>query len=224
MGGGEGGSSGPNRHPLVFPFPPLFQHAPVYTLGKRGRPADVRPGADAGIAVVASPRGGQATWHGPGQVVVYPIVRLRAFGLGPRAYVEALEDAAIAVAGAAGVPARGRVPGRTGVWVGDRKLAAVGVRVSGGVTTHGLAVNVCPDLGAFSGIVPCGDAATEPTSLDAELAARGVPPAQRPTTDDVARSLVASLAVRLGGAGVGEGAVADAVRGDAALLRALRAE
>lgn len=219
MGEGRDGALSLSRREPLLASPP--QHAPVYTLGKRGRPSDVRPGADPGIAVVAAPRGGQATWHGAGQVVLYPILRLRAFALGPRAYVESLEDAAVAVAGAAGVAARGRVPGRTGVWVGARKLAAVGVRVSGGVATHGLAYNVCPDLEAFRGIVPCGDEGADPTSLDAELAARGVPPTQRPTVDDVGRALVVALAVRLGGAGVAEADARDVAGGDSALLRAL---
>jgi len=88
------------------------------------------------------PRGGETTYHGPGQLVVYPILNLRGFGLGARSYVEALEDSMVAVAGAYGVAARGRVPGRTGVWVGERKLGAVGVRISHGVTSHGLALNV----------------------------------------------------------------------------------
>ena len=81
MGEGRDGALSLSRREPLLASPP--QHAPVYTLGKRGRPSDVRPGADPGIAVVAAPRGGQATWHGAGQVVLYPILRLRAFALGP---------------------------------------------------------------------------------------------------------------------------------------------
>ena len=115
------------------------------------------------------PRGGETTFHGPGQLVAYPILALRPLGIGARAYVEALEDSMVAVAGAYGVAAHGRVPGRTGVWVGERKLGAVGVRISGGVTTHGLALNVDTDLSAFDAIVPCGAPDKSVTSLAAEV-------------------------------------------------------
>lgn len=124
-----------------------------------------------GVHVEAIPRGGETTYHGPGQLVAYPILALRGLGLGARAYVEALEDAMVAAAGAYGVAARGRVPGRTGVWVGDRKLGAVGVRISRGATSHGLALNVDTDLAAFDAIVPCGAPDRAATSLAAEVGA-----------------------------------------------------
>ncbi|KAK9825202.1 hypothetical protein WJX81_008281 [Elliptochloris bilobata] len=152
----------------------LLQHAPVYTLGKRGSSKDFRTAPEQlqaqGAEVHLSDRGGEVTYHGPGQVVMYPIVNLRRLGVGARAYVEGLEDAMVRVAGAYGVSARGRVPARTGVWVGDRKLGAVGVRISHGVATHGVALNVATDLRAFAPIVACGLAGAVATSLHAELA------------------------------------------------------
>lgn len=127
---------------------------------------------DHGIPVVTIPRGGETTYHGPGQLVAYPILSLRGLSLGARAYVETLEDTIIAVAGAYGVAARGRVPGRTGVWVGERKLGAVGVRISYGTTSHGLALNVDTDLSAFDAIVPCGAPDKTVTSLAAQVGAK----------------------------------------------------
>lgn len=151
----------------------LVQHVPVYTIGKRGSLSDFRNGVEAvksrGADVASVPRGGETTYHGPGQLVAYPILGLRGLGLGARAYVEALEDAVVSAAGAYGVSARGRVPGRTGVWVGERKLGAVGVRISHGTTSHGLALNVDTDLSAFDEIVPCGAPDKRATSLAAEL-------------------------------------------------------
>jgi len=137
----------------------LLQHAPVFTVGKRGRghgfatDAHMRAALSAGASLDAdSPRGGQATFHGPGQAVAYPVVCLRSLGLGARRYVEALEDACVRAAGRWGVHAEGRQPaGRTGVWAGGRKVAAVGVRVSRGVATHGLAFNVADDRGGGGG-------------------------------------------------------------------------
>lgn len=108
------------------------------------------------IDIETIPRGGETTYHGPGQLVAYPIVDLRNRSLGARAYVEGLEDALVATVGAFGVQARGRVPGRTGVWVGSRKVAAIGVKISQGVTSHGIALNVDLDLEPFKWIVPCG--------------------------------------------------------------------
>ncbi|HVL97912.1 MAG TPA: lipoyl(octanoyl) transferase LipB [Egibacteraceae bacterium] len=129
------------------------EHEPVYTAGRHADVAahvlGTRP-----IPVVAVDRGGDVTYHGPGQLVVYPIVRLRA-RRAVRAYVEALEEACVRTAAAYGIVAR---PDRrrTGVWVGGEKLAAIGIRVEDGVTSHGLAFNVTTDLDDFAGIVPCG--------------------------------------------------------------------
>uniref|UniRef100_A0A1D2A604 lipoyl(octanoyl) transferase n=1 Tax=Auxenochlorella protothecoides TaxID=3075 RepID=A0A1D2A604_AUXPR len=151
----------------------LVQHAPVYTIGKRGSSRDFRSTPDQirdlGAIIHSSPRGGEVTFHGPGQLVAYPIVHLRDRQLGARAYVESLEDALIDSLREYGIKARGRVPGGTGVWVGDRKIAAVGVRISRGVASHGIALNVCTDLSWFRHIVPCGFRDKGVTSIAAEL-------------------------------------------------------
>ncbi len=130
----------------------VCEHDPVYTAGRHADLANVLDAS--AIPVVRADRGGDVTYHGPGQVVVYPIVRLA----GPRrvrAYVEALQAACIRVAFQHGVTARTEQT-RPGVWVGDDKLAAVGVRIRRGATSHGLAFNVDPDLTHYAGIVPCG--------------------------------------------------------------------
>jgi len=151
----------------------LLEHAAVYTAGRRTarweRPTD-------GSDVVDVDRGGRITWHGPGQLVVYPIVRL-ADPVDVVAYVRALEQAVIDLAAEHGVTGV-RVPGRSGVWVTgspDRKLAAVGVRVARGVTMHGVAVNADADLAPFAGIVPCGISDAGVTSLSAETGRRITP-------------------------------------------------
>lgn len=137
----------------------LLEHPPVYTLGRRADRSHVLLASDElerrGIEVVEVDRGGDVTYHGPGQLVAYPIVRL-ARSRGVVDYVRALESVIILALGELGVDAT-RVGGLTGVWVAGEKVAAIGVRVgAGGVTSHGLAVNVDPDLDDFSGIVACG--------------------------------------------------------------------
>lgn len=138
-----------------------LEHDPVYTAGRRADiVANVLGTRD--IPVVRVDRGGDVTYHGPGQLVAYPVVKLRS-SKQVRPYVEGLEEACVRVAADFGVRARpsarpAAAPGgrRTGVWVGDEKLAAVGVRVHRGVTSHGLAFNVTTNLDDFRGIVPCG--------------------------------------------------------------------
>jgi lipoyl(octanoyl) transferase len=149
----------------------LLEHPPVYTAGKRTEPWE-RP-AD-GTPVVDVDRGGKITWHGPGQVTGYPIVRL-ADPVDVVAYVRDLEQLLIDVCADLGL-ATGRVDGRSGVWTPDgaRKVAAIGIRVSRGVTMHGFALNCDPDLSAYDRIVPCGIADATVTSLSRELA-RDVP-------------------------------------------------
>jgi lipoyl(octanoyl) transferase len=153
----------------------LLEHEHVYTLGRRGDEAhllaDAATLARWGVACHRVDRGGDITYHGPGQLVGYPIVRLRGAGRGVRAYVEALETALIAVAAAFGIAAATR-PGRPGVWVGDQKLAALGITVSHGIAYHGFALNVAPDLAYFARIVPCGIADAGVTSLAALLGRR----------------------------------------------------
>jgi lipoyl(octanoyl) transferase len=131
----------------------LLEHDRVYTAGPHADTAAHVLGTT-GIRVVATDRGGDVTYHGPGQLVAYPIVRL-ADPKGVRRYVEALQEACVRTAAAYGITARGD-RARTGVWVGDAKLAAIGIRVQRGVTSHGLAFNVAPDLDDFAGIIPCG--------------------------------------------------------------------
>lgn len=142
-------------------------------MGKRGTTTDFRFNMesllDSGVEIAKTSRGGETTYHGPGQVVMYPIIRLKQFKLGARAYVEALEDAMIDTGAEYGLECKGRIPGKTGVWIKDRKIGAVGVAISGGVTRHGVAFNVCPDLSAYSKIIACGDPVAEATSLKNEL-------------------------------------------------------
>lgn len=148
----------------------LLEHPPVYTLGRRATMEhvllDAGARAAAGIDVVEVDRGGDVTYHGPGQLVAYPIVRLA----GQRHvvdFVRALEQVAIVALASLGVAGRRR-EGLTGVWVDHAKIVAIGVRVgAGGVTSHGLALNVAPDLTHFAGIVPCGLATEGVTSLAA---------------------------------------------------------
>ncbi|MDA0301476.1 MAG: lipoyl(octanoyl) transferase LipB [Chloroflexi bacterium] len=134
----------------------LIEHAPVYSMGARGGRASVRLPLEALPApLVDTDRGGDITWHGPGQLVAYPILDLRRRGLGVAAYIEALEGMLLDTLAAFGIAA-GLVEGRRGIWVAGDKIAALGIRVQGGVSLHGIALNVSPDLGWFDAIVPCG--------------------------------------------------------------------
>jgi len=146
----------------------LLEHPSVYTAGKRTQTFEM---PSDGTPVVQVDRGGRITWHGPGQLVGYPIVKL----LKPTelvGFVRTLESALISVCAEIGVNAV-RVDGRSGVWIsdgkGDRKIAAIGIRVASGVTMHGFALNVSPDLSKFSQIVPCGIDDAAVTSLAIEL-------------------------------------------------------
>lgn len=142
----------------------LLEHAAVYTAGRSTQPAD-RPFD--GSPVIDTDRGGRITWHGPGQLVAYPIIRL-GDPLDVRRYVCRLEQAIIDTCADFGL-ATGRVAGRTGVWVaGTRKIAAIGVRVSRGAALHGLALNCCNDLASYDRIVPCGIRDAGVTTLSAE--------------------------------------------------------
>jgi lipoyl(octanoyl) transferase len=137
----------------------MLEHPPVNTRGRRSGPDDLPFGEDVararGVDVVATDRGGKLTYHGPGQLVGYPIVRVDDVV----AYVRTLEQALVAALGDEGIQARARPdegPDFTGVWVEDRKIASIGVHVARGVTTHGFAVNVEDDLQPFNWVVPCG--------------------------------------------------------------------
>jgi lipoyl(octanoyl) transferase len=148
----------------------LLEHISVYTAGKRTEPQE-RP--TDGTPVVDVDRGGKITWHGPGQLVGYPIVRLPDSVLVVD-YVRRLEEAIIGMLGGYGL-ATGRVRGRSGVWLAadeirpERKIAAIGVRVAAGTTMHGFAINVDPDLSRFDTIIPCGLVGVGVTSMAAEL-------------------------------------------------------
>lgn len=151
----------------------LLEHPHTYTRGRLAPDADLLLDAETraarGINVVETDRGGLITYHGPGQLVAYPIIQLRGRG-GPRWYVRTLEQVIINTLAAFDLPAA-TVEGLTGVWTvdGQRKLAAIGVKIAGGVAYHGFAINVNPDLTMFDGIVPCGIPDREVTSLAAEL-------------------------------------------------------
>lgn len=152
----------------------LLEHEPVFTAGRRTEPAErPMPGAGHGAEVIDVDRGGKITWHGPGQLVGYPIVALPD-PIDVVAYVRRVEEMLIATCADLGLETM-RVSGRSGVWVPadertpERKVAAVGIRVSRGVTMHGFAVNASNDLGWFADIVPCGIADAGVTSLSREL-------------------------------------------------------
>lgn len=146
----------------------LLEHPPVFTAGKRTqdheRPQD-------GTPVIEVDRGGKITWHGPGQIVGYPIIKL----INPHelvGFVREIEAALISVCAQFGINTV-RIPGRSGVWIkdekGERKIAAIGIRVASGVTMHGFALNICPDLSPFNLIIPCGIDDAAVTSLEVEL-------------------------------------------------------
>ena len=149
----------------------LLQHPHVYTLGRRGSDSDILVSTDAlkilDADVHRTDRGGEVTYHGPGQLVGYPILNLRAAGLGPLTYVRALERIIISTLAELDIDSTAEDK-PTGVWVDDAKIAAIGVRVSRGVTIHGFALNVNPDLSYFKHIVPCGMPDANVTSI-AEL-------------------------------------------------------
>lgn len=156
-------SSGQIPHTLLF-----VEHPPVFTAGKRTldfeRPQD-------GTAVIDVNRGGKITWHGPGQIVGYPIVRL-AKPTELVGFVREIESALIDTCNEFGLHVQ-RIKGRSGVWIKDdvnpRKIAAIGIRVAKGTTMHGFALNVNPDLSAFSQIIPCGIVDAQVTSMAQEL-------------------------------------------------------
>jgi lipoyl(octanoyl) transferase len=152
----------------------LLEHPPVITLGvkTRNNQTNIVAGpealAAAGVEVFETGRGGDVTYHGPGQLVGYPIIDLKPDRCDVHKYVRDVEDVMIRTAAAFGVTA-GRLPGLTGAWVGDEKLAAIGVRISRWVTSHGFAFNVSTALEHFDFIVPCGITDKGVTSLERQL-------------------------------------------------------
>ncbi|MGH2919196.1 MAG: lipoyl(octanoyl) transferase LipB [Solirubrobacteraceae bacterium] len=154
----------------------LLEHPPVYTRGRRSDPSELPMGEawylTQGIDVVDTNRGGRLTYHGPGQLVGYPIMRIDDV----IAYLRTMESALVAALADAGVQARARPdegPDFTGVWTGERKIASIGVHVSRGVTTHGFAVNVQNDLQPFGWVVPCGLDGVSMTSVLKETRGSG---------------------------------------------------
>lgn len=137
----------------------ILEHPPVYTCGRRTDPAHLLSTPEQlavhGIEVVYVERGGDVTYHGPGQLVAYPILNLRTRNIYPISFVRRLEQTIVMALATLGVPSEPK-PGKPGVWVGGDKIASLGVHVSGGVSTHGISINIDPDLEAFRAIVPCG--------------------------------------------------------------------
>ena len=175
----------------------LLEHPHTYTLGRRLIEEDLVLGegerAARGIATYRVDRGGRATYHGPGQLVAYPVVRLSG-RYDVITYLRALEDALIATTARYGIGAR-RDPRHTGVWVDDDKIAAIGVKITRGVTMHGFALNVTTDLAMYGGIVPCGIAEEGRwvTSIEAQTG-------RRHAVKEVAEAAAADLADVFGSA------------------------
>jgi len=163
----------------------LLEHPHVITLGRNGHLQNLLAGEEilrrAGISFYPTDRGGDITYHGPGQLVGYPIIDLREWKRDVGAYVRGVEQAIIDTLADFGIAA-GRIPKLTGVWVGERKIAAIGVHISRWVTSHGFALNVTTDLSYFQYIVPCG--LTKPVTSMAQLG-------PKPELTEVSRSLAA---------------------------------
>jgi lipoyl(octanoyl) transferase len=171
----------------------LLEHPHVITLGTRSRPghvlADVAERARLGIELFETGRGGDVTYHGPGQLVGYPILDLKPDRKDLHRYLRDLEEVLIRAAAAFGVSAR-RLPGLTGVWTDTGKLAAIGVRVSSGwITSHGFALNATTDLRYFRAIVPCGIPDRDVTSLERELGRSVTPEAVEEAVVEAFRSV-----------------------------------
>jgi lipoyl(octanoyl) transferase len=147
----------------------LLEHPHVYTIGRKGTAEHLLWDEDVrrrrGVDLVWSDRGGDATYHGPGQLVGYPIIDLARHGLDLLVYLRSLEGSLIAYLAELGLFGAA-VPGLTGVWVGDAKVGAIGVKFNGGVVSHGFALNLTTDLEYFEGIVPCGIADKKATSVE----------------------------------------------------------
>lgn len=179
------------------------EHQPVYTLGRHADPRNIvrRQWLEAqGAEVVEIDRGGDVTFHGPGQLVVYPIVDLQRCGLGVKNYVHLLEEAVILTLAGYGIES-GRVEGATGVWLGigtpdERKICAIGIRCSRFIAMHGLALNVSTDLSWFSAINPCGFIDKGVTTLHSELLSCSV--SNIPSLDEVADTVREHLVNLLG--------------------------
>jgi lipoyl(octanoyl) transferase len=149
----------------------LLEHPHVFTMGKAASPDDVlwdeEERARHDVEVVWSDRGGEATYHGAGQLVGYPILDLARFGLTIPQYLEKLEQSLIDYLQELGIESQPGEPGLTGVWSSGEKIAAIGIKLNRSIVSHGFALNLTTDLGYFGGIVPCGHAEKRPTSVEA---------------------------------------------------------
>jgi lipoate-protein ligase B len=154
----------------------LLEHPHVFTMGKAALPEhllwDGAEQARREVDVIWSDRGGEATYHGPGQLVGYPILDLARFGLSIPQYLQKLEQSLIDYLKELGVDSEPGEPGLTGVWSGGEKVAAIGIKLNRSIVSHGFALNLTTDLGYFNGIVPCGHADLRPTSVEAITGAR----------------------------------------------------
>jgi lipoyl(octanoyl) transferase len=154
----------------------LLEHPHVFTMGKAASPDhllwDESEQARRDVDVIWSDRGGEATYHGPGQLVGYPILDLAHFGLSIPKYLERLEMSLIDYLHELGVDSEPGEPGLTGVWSGGEKVAAIGIKLNRSIVSHGFALNLTTDLGYFDGIVPCGHADLRPTSVEAITGAK----------------------------------------------------
>ncbi|WP_163559983.1 lipoyl(octanoyl) transferase LipB [Halomonas sp. NO4] len=166
----------------------LVEHEPVFTQGQAGKPEHLLMPGD--IPVVQTDRGGQVTYHGPGQVVLYPLLDVRRARLGVRELVSAIENAVIALLGTHGIAAHAR-PDAPGVYVGERKIASLGLRIRRGASFHGVALNVDGDLSPFARINPCGYAGMAMTRLADHVV-------DCPPVETVGERLAACLARELG--------------------------
>ncbi len=172
----------------------LIEHTPVYTMGARGGRSTVLAPLEALPArLVDTDRGGDITWHGPGQLVAYPILDLRRRSLRAADYIRRLEAVVIDTLAAFGLHAE-VVRGRPGVWSGGAKVAAIGVRIHGGISHHGVALNVDPDLAWYDHIVPCGIRDAGVTSMSALL---GAPPPMEQVVDAFRAAFAACFDVEL---------------------------
>jgi lipoyl(octanoyl) transferase len=178
----------------------FVEHPPVITMGKMSKAEHVI-GTRPGVEVVSTPRGGDVTYHGPGQIVGYPIVDLTAGGLGLKKFLENLEEVMIRAVEPYGIRA-GRQAGMTGAWVGDRKIGAIGVRVEKWVTSHGFALNANTDLSGFDLIIPCGLQGKGVTSIAREIG-RDV------DLDELRRSVAAIFGTVFGRRMIHEGELRD---------------
>jgi len=175
----------------------LVEHPPTITVGRRGDQSEVLERrdrlAELGVEVAETNRGGRVTFHGPGQLVVYPIINLRRRGPDLHRYLRELQSWLVGLCRSYGVPAHADGP-HTGCWVGERKIASVGIAVRRWVTYHGVALNVCPDLSYFDLIVPCGLPDVTMTSLQREL---GTAPPLQEVAERAARCFAEEFGLRL---------------------------